>query len=347
MKKNVLAAIIAAAAMAAAFAGCNPGTDKPKPTEVAATENAEAAATETTEPVTTESIENTDKTVEPTEESKYAVLDFNECAEEVLRLTPCKDESEKLPEEGADDMVLYIQADGTQFGPAWFATNGETIAVYDIAHRLITYNNGKLNHFEKKYLSRDGYACMSGNTVYTLEETIDISNGDINSNLLMPDDLYFVVMNGFFDEDGVTPSCCYSLGNDTAEQENDLIKFRLMTLREKTKWVDKEEAFIREEAYNGDMTTFTFPHGSKWTIDRCGSELIGKDANGYYYFDFIGEKDSVYKIDSSGNIISMLEIPFTSDELWAPIYNFNLLPDGTVYVAAAMNDAYVIWKINM
>ena len=58
--------------------------------------------------------------------------------------------------------------------------------------------------------------------------------------------------------------------------------------------------------------------------------------------------ESLVKADSNGNIVSMVTMPFDIyEDLWEPNYQYNLLPDGTVYVAAAMNDAYVIWKIAM
>ncbi|MBR5718466.1 MAG: hypothetical protein IKX16_05560, partial [Clostridia bacterium] len=59
-------------------------------------------------------------------------------------------------------------------------------------------------------------------------------------------------------------------------------------------------------------------------------------------------KSSIIKIDSNGNIVSYCMMPFDiNEELWDNDCSFYLLPDGTVYISAAMNDAYVIWKINM
>ena len=206
MKKLMTLAL--AAAFAATLAACT-DTDHgnitlPTPTEAAATENVEAAAMETAEPVRTETAENTAEVVNPTEETKYAVLDFNECAEEVLRLKPYKAEWGQLPEDFAGDTVLYVKADGTWFGPAWFATDGETIAVNDIADRLIIYNNGELNHFDKMCLSYDDYACMSGDYVYSSLEKINILTGEIEAKLSKPEDVSFVGAYGFTTEKNIS-----------------------------------------------------------------------------------------------------------------------------------------------
>ena len=351
MKKNVLAAIIAAAAMAAAFVGCNPDTDKPTPTEAATTENAEATTTETTEPVTTETAENTAEAANPTEETKYAVLDFNECAEEVLRLKPYKAEWGQLPEDFAGDTVLYVQADGTWFGPAWFATDGETIAVNDIADRLIIYNNGELNHFDKMCLSYDDYACMSGDYVYSSLEKINILTGEIEAKLSKPEDVSFVGAYGFTTEKNGTPKAiCFNHNERLSDEEFKwAYYYNFMELDSDNTWKDKGEAFNSKELFANDDARVSLSNGAEWIAKGHSPECIGIDANNCYYFLYFNEEQfGITKVDSDGNFISQVAIPDEiAENLWDPHYRYNLLPDDTVYVAAAMNDAYVIWKINM
>ena len=345
MKKNVLAAIIAAAAMATAFGGCNPDTDKPTPTEAATTENAEATATETTEPVTTESIENTENAVEPTEKTKYAVLDFNECAEEVLRLKPCKDESEKLPEEGADDMVLYIQADGTQFGPAWFATDGERFAICNRMCTVLKVYNSDGLALNKKigYACGDDWACMNGDYIYTSAAKINANTGEVEDDLIESDKTaWFEVRT--WGEQGSNPRFCVELESEPDDTENPVYNFRFVELDENNCWQDVGEAYSVKADADSSESVVTLPNGAELTLSDSDAYLIGADSDGNYYFGY----HSIFKVDTNGNIVSQVDIPnIIYEDLWEPHYHYNLLPDGTVYVAAAMNDAYVIWKINM
>ncbi|MBR5713672.1 MAG: hypothetical protein IKX58_02630 [Clostridia bacterium] len=344
MKKTIIA-ITMAAAMTAAFAGCNPDADKPTPTEVATTENAEAIATEKTESAATETAESTAEVVSPTEETKYAVLDFNECAEEVLRLTPCKDKSEKLPEEGADDMVLYIQADGTQFGPAWFATDGERFAICNRMCTVLKVYNSDGLALNKKigYARGDDWACMNGDYIYTSAAKINANTGEVGDDLIESDKIsWFEVRT--WGEQGSNPRFCVELKSEPDDTENPVYNFRFVELDENNCWQDVGEAYSVKADADSSESVVTLPNGAELTLSDSDAYLIGVDSDGNYYF---GDR-SIVKVDTNGNIVSQVDIPnIIYEDLWEPHYHYNLLPDGTVYVAAAMNDAYVIWKINM
>ena len=358
MKKNVLAAIIAAAAMAAAFVGCNPDTDKPTPTEAATTENAEAATTETTEPVTTETAENTAEAANPTEEAKYAVLDFNECAEEVLRLKPYVGNA--LPDDADGYTVLYAELEASNAGPNWFGIDGEKIYVSTFPKMLI-YDKGVY----VKSVEIDGVVsiyCLDSN-IYdyygvrdadTLEYKLKTEQESFEDSISIAYRTYEVhpcLDNGrpgfityvLDKEAGSSSSYYFDEANAVWKEDKLLCTYKL----------DDE-----------DVVTATLSNGKECRFFSGDCSLIGLDEAGYLYFqvndysvgstpegaiDIIFEmNDSIAKVDSDGNIVSLCTIPFDKyEDLWDMSYHTYVLPDGTVYVSTATNDAYVIWKINM
>ena len=364
MKKLMTLAL--AAAFAATLAACT-DTDHgnitlPTPTEAATTENVEAAATETAEPVTTETAESTAEVVNPTEETKYAVLDFNECAEEVLRLKAFHDDTEKLPEDADGETVLYIKNTGgdvTDLGPSWFATDGETICVMDMNCDLQVYDaNGFVRRVEADYPDGWRSACMVDGDIYSMRGSLDTATGRFKSrakeNMPAFMDNYYGTVH-FFNYNGKP---CFTSDSYNDEANNINYYYDI----ESASWIEGEK--VCSYRSDDESTTVILSNGAKCRLPAKGYELIGIDKEGCLYFscmDFnVGTDDagaidisfnlpeSLVKADSNGNIVSMVTMPFDIyEDLWEPNYQYNLLPDGTVYVAAAMNDAYVIWKIAM
>ena len=71
------------------------------------------------------------------------------------------------------------------------------------------------------------------------------------------------------------------------------------------------------------------------------------DHEGYYYFYRIHNTRTLIKTTSDGVILSELEIPYSLNDLWDPEMMLRLSDDGTIYVATALPDDFVIWKIVM
>ena len=348
MKKNILAAIIATAAMTAAFAGCNPDTDKPTPTEVATTENAEAIATEKTESAATETAENTVEAVTPTEESKYAVLDFNECAEEVLRLKPYVGTS--LSEDADGNTVLYFEGDGSNYAPCFF-TDGTKLYVENDGFVQAYDKDGFLYRIEDKCDINSG-ACLIDGKIYSVGGVSDAQTGESETTVDFINRFDFVAKK----------EKIYIHNNEARLSCDDYFERGVITDYyldvSQAVWVKGDEIFSRENLDDDRSTVITLPNGSKTSMPYGTNKFVGIDNNGNYYFQMnelpavngsnSNWKSSIIKIDSNGNIVSYCMMPFDiNEELWDNDCSFYLLPDGTVYVAAATNDAYVIWKINM
>ena len=340
MKKNVLAAIIAAAAMASAFAGCNPNTDKPSLTEAAATEKVEVTATEKPdENLPTEAVENTEETVEPTEEPKYAVLDFNECAEEVLRLKPVHNNDNKLPDDADGETVLYYEGDLNDEGLSWFASDGERIYTVDRDANMQVYDsNGFLKRmqFDDKNITLKSY--ISDGKIYNLFRVFNTEDGSCEAKLKPAENMKESYSSISIIGNNGTP--CFAEVDYETEQSG-IGNFYIYSLDADNSWQKGEKLFTL--TFNDDDTIVKFANGNSLNIPGNGS-LVGIDGQGYYFF---GSQRSVIKVSPDGNITASVTIPVSSDDLWYPAVDFNILPDGTVYVAAAMNDAYVIWKIAM
>ena len=274
MKKTIIA-ITMAAAMAATFAGCNPDTDKPTPTEAATTENAEAATTETTEPVTTETAENTAEAANPTEEAKYAVLDFNECAEEVLRLKPYVGNA--LPDDADGYTVLYVEYDELNLGPDWFGIDGEKISVrtdFDI----LTYDKGVFVKSAK--MDNLWNLCCLNNNIYdyygvrdadTLEYKLKAEPRTFGNNIAYRAyDIHPCLDNGrpgfitsVFNEYTGSSSYYFDEANAVWKEDKLLCTYKL----------DDE-----------DVVTATLSNGKECRFFSGDCSLIGLDEAGYLYF---------------------------------------------------------------
>ena len=350
MKKNVLAAIIAAAAMASAFAGCNPDETKPTPTEAATTENVEATSTETAEPVTTETAENTAEAANPTEEAKYAVLDFNECAEEVLRLKPVHNNDNKLPDDADGETVLYFEGDVSNYAPCFF-TDGTKLYVENDGFVQAYDKDGFLYRIEDKCAINSG-ACLIDGKIYSVGGVSDAQTGESETTVDFINRFDFVAKK----EEIYIHNNEARLACDDYFERGVITDYYLDVSQ--AVWVKGDEIFSRENLDDDWSTVITLPNGSKVSMPYGANKFVGIDNNGNYYFQMnelpaVNEsnsnwKSSIIKIDSNGNIVSYCMMPFDiNEELWDNDCSFYLLPDGTVYVAAAMNDAYVIWKINM
>ena len=319
MKKLMTLAL--AAAFAATLAACT-DTDHgnitlPTPTEAAATENVEAAAMETAEPVRTETAENTAEVVNPTEETKYAVLDFNECAEEVLRLKPYVGNA--LPDDADGYTVLYVEYDELNLGPDWFGIDGEKIYVrtdFDI----LTYDKGVFVKSAK--MDNLWNLCCLNNNIYdyygvrdadTLEYKLKAEPRTFGNNIAYRSyDIHPCLDNGrpgfitsVFNEYTGSSSYYFDEANAVWKEDKLLCTYKL----------DDE-----------DVVTATLSNGKECRFFSGDCSLIGLDDAGYLYFqvndysvgstpegaiDIIFEmRDSIAKVDSDRNIVSLCTIPF-------------------------------------
>ncbi len=341
MKKLMTLAL--AAAFAATLAACT-DTDHgnitlPTPTEAATTENVEATSTETAEPVTTETSESTAEVVNPTEETKYAVLDFNECAEEVLRLKPVHNNDNKLPDDADGETVLYYEGDLNDEGLSWFASDGERIYTVDRDANMQVYDsNGFLKRmqFDDKNITLKSY--ISDGKIYNLFRVFNTEDGSCEAKLKPAENMKESYSSISIIGNNGTP--CFAEVDYETEQSG-IGNFYIYSLDADNSWQKGEKLFTL--TFNDDDTIVKFANGNSLNIPGNGS-LVGIDGQGYYFF---GSQRSVIKVSPDGNITASVTIPVSSDDLWYPAVDFNILPDGTVYVAAAMNDAYVIWKIAM
>ena len=339
MKKNVLAAIIAAAAMASAFAGCNPDEAKPAPTE-AATEKTEAAATETAE--------NTAEAVTPTEESKYAVLDFNECAEEVLRLTPYVGTS--LSEDADGNTVLYTnyqEGVNHNYGPSWFTVDGKDIYV-NTDRKIQKYDENGFVYRVESANCLGNCACFANGNICTISGITDAQTGETSVS--------------FDYSDYLEADCAIYSSNDKISfihdeynEEGDINYY----CSDNSQWIVGDTICSRKYDADTKVCTIVFPNGGECIMPDGYNRLVGIDNEGNYYFQLNEPYEntqtndeewraSLVKVDSNGKFVSYVMMPFNiSDEIVDMDCHFCILSDGTVYISAAMNDAYVIWKINM
>ena len=330
MKKLMTLAL--AAAFAATLAACT-DTDHgnitlPTPTEAAATEQASS----------------------PTEETKYAVLDFNECAEEVLRLKPVHNNDNKLPDDADGETVLYFEGDVSNYAPCFF-TDGTKLYVENDGFVQAYDKDGFLYRIEDKCAINSG-ACLIEGKIYSVGGVSDAQTGESETTVDFINRFDFVAKK----------EKIYIHNNEARLSCDDYFERGVITDyyldASQAVWVKGDEIFSRENLDDDWSTVITLPNGSKVSMPYGANKFVGIDNNGNYYFQMnelpavndsnSNWKSSIIKIDSNGNIVSYCMMPFDiNEELWDNDCSFYLLPDGTVYVAAATNDAYVIWKINM
>ena len=89
-----------------------------------------------------------------------------------------------------------------------------------------------------------------------------------------------------------------------------------------------------------------------------GFEPLGTDEEGNFYFKntynngFYSDQDMsshVIKLSEQGALLAKMEIPIRrySGSLFEGPLKMTLADDGTVYIGAALMEAFVIWRVKM
>ncbi len=335
-----LAALILALVFALVFTACGPKKEEGK-------QDADSTAV----PERTAAPNTADATPGPegppiTPPPAATVLAFEECAEEILRLQPVKVYCGPLPDDAPDDAVLYFyntEGDVSALGPRAFAVDGETVAVCDMEGSLAVYGaGGRLIRRIDGVFPDQGQAALAGGMLYSPTRLCDIETGELVHEYSPLSGLYTMQMQW----GGSVPKLIVEYGSDESGEYtlyDDYYQFD-----SENGWTKVEPLCQRIEDYYGEWTKVIFPNGTEVTFsDVGGYRVLGMDADGNYYFDRIYNTHTVIKVSSDGTILSQVEIPFDTDDLWAPDISVYLAQDGTVYAAAALINEYLIWRIGL
>ena len=288
------------------------------------------------------------------------VLSFDKCAEEVLRLTPCysEDGSPYLPEDAANDVVRYVAADGTFFGPEIFAVDGNTIIVGNVAPMIYDVKVFANSNFVRRVICMDvdhngsDLAVLSSGVMYKEIGAFSIETGELLSDTFTP---YLGNFNAFLFQHAVSAQhygqaqepafiICESMGKEGDYVEEYEI-YRLNT--DFMVWHKTETICRMLPAYDGSQTVLLMNSGKELTLPGSGYALIGVDSKSNLFLSKLGETEKLIKISSDVSTVSELEFPFGSDDQWDPVIRYQLGSDGAVYAAISLSDAYIVLKITM
>ncbi|MCR5807968.1 MAG: PT domain-containing protein [Clostridiales bacterium] len=378
MKNSVIKTItllLIAAMLITAFAACKtpeaPVDNSPAPTE----QQAEAPTEAPTEEPTAAPSPATTATPVP----EPVILSFEERAEEILRLRPYKADDGPLPDDAADDEVLYINDspdDLCAWGPLLWAVDGDTKVICDMGEfpirGLFVYGE------DNTLLSRktiwhpgDRLAALSDGILFTLEGIYDINTGELLKIVKLPDNEDFwecrflqterlpKLVGGESEEIDKVYTIFYSYyelndGSGEIEASRGGAASAVYCGAKRTsdnagydEWKKTDLICKVVEDYYGKWTKVTLQSGAEFTFDGGGYEPMGIDLEGNYYFWKMDVMDGIIKVAPSGAILSELEIPIDKNDLWEPGIKMTLSEDGTIMIAAALWDAFVIWKVTM
>lgn len=299
------------------------------------------------------------ETEAPTAEPTPLILSFEECAEEVLRLVPrYTDESPYLPEDALDNEVRYGDVD-FQDGPEIFAVYDDTIVVGNIAPRMYDLKVFKNGRFVRRVICDDinhdgGNAAVTDSMllykeigVYSLE-TGELVQDTTTTYLMqpIPRDSHSSVAQ--FTEQGPSIIACVDKNSERLYYvccDHDF--FRLDS--DSGIW-HKTETICREVvSYNDEFVRFILNNGKEIAFTWCwGNRLIGRNSDGDLFFmRDEGTSHRLIRVNSEGVFTAEVEIPIGHDDLWDNEIRCQLAADGSVYVAASLNDAYVVWRIGI
>lgn len=359
--KKTIAIIIILTILLSAFTGCN--TSRPAevdPTKAPYASNTEINVTEepaeapTEEPTAAPTEAPTESPAEaptavPTETPAPEILSFEECAEEILRLVPYKADIGPLPEDAAENEVLYINDNGgepTALGAQLFAVDGETKVVCDFGvtpiRGMFVYDSE--NHLvSRKEILLSGFrnAALAGKTFYTIDGAFDIETGRQLEVYKILQDTYVCGVQWT----GSAPKMIVlSTGMVSGVYT---VSYDYYELNDSNFWLKTNNICTKVEDYYGEWTKVVLSNGTEFTFDGVMYTALGTDNEGNYYFSRHHDTKFVIKVSPEGAILSKIEIPFTYDDLWEPEIRIRLSDDGTVYFATALPDEFIIWKVKM
>lgn len=285
----------------------------------------------------------------PTETPAPEVISFEDCAEEILRLTPYKAYDGPLPTNAPSNSVLYLIDDGSDissFGPLLFAVDGETKVVCDFGvepiRGMYMYDaNGQLVCHSEIALSDYRLAVLSKGVLYTVEGAFDVESGSLMSEYSIPDDVVDENMQLI----DLMPKMIFS----SASRESGIytLSYDYYEIDSKNMWAKTESLCKMVEDSNGKWTRITFASGTELTFDGCGYSVLGKDRDGNFYFTRINKTKTVIKVSPDGLVRSILEIPYTFEDLWDNLMLLNLAEDGTLYIGASLPDEFMVWAVSI
>lgn len=299
------------------------------------------------------------ETEAPTAEPTPTILSFEECAEEVLRLVPLyTDESPYLPEDAADNEVRYGDVD-FQDGPEIFAVYDDTIVVGNIApmmYDLKVFKNGRfvrrvicgdINHDGGNFAVTDSMLLYKEIGVYSLE-TGELVQDTTTTYLMQPIPRDAHSFAAQFTEQGPSIIACV---NKNSESPYDICcDFDYFRLDSDSGIWHKTETICREVAsFSDEVVRFILNNGKEIAFAWCwGNRLIGRNSDGDLFFlRDEGTAHRLIRVNPEGVFTAEVEIPIGHDDLWDNELRCQLAADGSVYVAASLNDAYVVWRIDL
>lgn len=327
-------------------------TPTEQPTEAATEAPTEAPTAEPT-PEPTEAPTPT-PTATPTPEPTAAptpepvILAFEERAEEVLRLRPHKAYDGPLPDDAAEDEVLYLYRGDHEicdYGPLLFAVEGETTVVCDMGvvpvRGSFVYESGRLVSRGTVELEGERLAAYADGVLYTAEGAFDIESGEQIAAYSFDEDgfAYNILWTGSAPKwivvSSYTVSGVYTISLDYYEPDDENV------------WQKTGPICTMVEDYYGEWTRITLINGKEFTFDGVGYEVLGTDTEGDLYLNRIANTHTVIKLSPDGTVVWELEIPISIEDRWDPELMIRLCADGTIYAAAALPEEYLIWKISV
>ncbi|GEM_PF-6030317 len=305
-----------------------------------------------------------DATAEPTTvqtaEPVTVVLCFDKCAEEVLRLVPCYagENNPYLPEDADNNAVRYCIDNGFYTGPEIFALDGDTIIVGHLAptiYDLKVFKNGRfvrrvvcdgIDHNGSNFTVALGSVLFKEIGAFSLEtgETIYDTTTPYIGNFAAF--LYNCAVGAqHYDNGDPAFIVCETMGREGNYIEE--YEFYRLSNDMYRIWHKSETICRMLPEANGTKTTLLLNNGKELILPDIGYILIGRDTEGNLYLNKIGETEKLLKIAADGQIASEVEIPYGDDDRWNPCIIYQLGADGSVYAAASLKDAYIVWKITM
>ena len=300
-------------------------------------------------------------TAAPAPTPEVRELSFYDDAAELLRLSPVFLDYGGLPADAPDDAVLYHTAsigEDLDRGPQFFAANVERIVVYDMNCETYVYDGGgaKLNRFTTG-LGFENHAVLIGDLLYTPSSISDIKTGRIINTLSMEGDEYRFIVGMLQSSRKPRLIVQESVVSNTAGTVH-TYEYCYYELDGAFTWQKTEQLCTIIASANGKWTKIMLPNGAEYNSNVTGFEPLGTDAKGNFYFKntynngYYSDENTgvlVIKLSEQGALLARMEIPIRrySGELFEWPIKMTLADDGTVYIGAALMDAFVIRRVNM
>ncbi|MBR3298514.1 MAG: PT domain-containing protein [Clostridia bacterium] len=300
-------------------------------------------------------------TAVPSPTPEIRELSFYDEAAELLRLTPVYLDYGGLDEDAPDDAVLYhIGSIGEDFnrGPQFFAANGENSVVYDMNCETYVYDGSgaKLDRFATG-LGFENHAMLIGDLLYTPSSISDIKTGRI-INELSGEDAEHRYFAGMVQSSRKPRLIVQESAFSNASGTVYTYEYFYYELNGAFIWQKAEQLCAVIASSNGKWTKIMLPSGAEYNANVTGFEPLGTDEEGNFYFKntynngFYSDQDMsshVIKLSEQGALLAKMEIPIRrySGSLFEGPLKMTLADDGTVYIGAALMEAFVIWRVKM